>query len=106
MRTYQTILNNMKLYYHKTNGGAEYLFDTFMLCQDGHKEGVINDSTRYMVRIDGDITKDAELIVRDRDEVCRKCGSSMTEVGDDEFVCNKEDCGHNEIIKNQYAKRR
>ena len=75
----------MKLYHHKTDGGAEYLFDTFVQCNycnkceektpdDGlkicktcgtekHKEGVINDKTKYTVRIDGDITKDAELFV-------------------------------------------
>jgi hypothetical protein len=55
----------MKLYYHKTSGGAEYLFDTFIECENGHKEGVINDETKYIVRIDGDIEKDAELTVRE-----------------------------------------
>ncbi len=58
----------MKLYYHKTDGGAEYLMDTFI--QWSHngksgKEGVINDRTKYIVRIDGDITKDADLTVRE-----------------------------------------
>jgi hypothetical protein len=56
----------MRLYYHKTDGGAEYLFDTFVECPNGCKEGVINDDTRYVVRIDGDITKDAELTVRNQ----------------------------------------
>ena len=51
----------MKLYYHKTDGGAEYLMDTFIKCKNGYKEGVINGKTKYVVRIDGDITKDAEL---------------------------------------------
>lgn len=51
----------MKLYYHKTDGGAEYLFDTFIETENGYREGVINKNTRYIVRIDGDITKDAEL---------------------------------------------
>lgn len=59
----------MNLYYHKTGGGAEYLMDTFIEVQSGphkgHREGVINDDTKYIVRIDGDITKDAELTVRD-----------------------------------------
>lgn len=55
----------MKLYHHKTSGGAEYLFDTFIKCKNKHKEGVINDKTKYVVRIDGDITKDAELNVRE-----------------------------------------
>jgi len=53
----------MKLYYHKTDGGAEYLFDTYVKCPNGHKEGCINGETKYVVRIDGDITKDAELRV-------------------------------------------
>lgn len=55
---------DMKLYYHKTSGGAEYLFDTYIECEDGQKEGCINDHTKYVVRIDGNITKDAELTVR------------------------------------------
>lgn len=58
----------MNLYYHKTTGGAEYLLDTFIEVKEGkfkgHKEGVLNDNTKYVVRIDGDITKDAELTVR------------------------------------------
>ena len=53
----------MKLYYHKTSGGAEYLTDKYILCRDGHKEGIF-DNANYIVRIDGDITKDAELTVR------------------------------------------
>ena len=32
----------MKLYYHKTDGGAEYLFDTYIKTKHG-QEGVIND---------------------------------------------------------------
>lgn len=54
----------MNLYHHKTSGGAEYLTDTFIECDNGHKEGTITDKTKYVVRIDGDITKDAELIIR------------------------------------------
>ena len=75
----------MKLYYHKTDGGAEYLTDTHILCDycdnceaetpnDGsdscnecggekHKEGIF-EGARYIVRIDGDIKKDAELTDR------------------------------------------
>ena len=56
----------MKLYYHKTDGGAEYLTDKFIPCPDGTKEGVFEDS-KFIVRIDGDITKDAELSVSDKD---------------------------------------
>lgn len=58
----------MKLYYHRTDGGAEYLTDTFIECRDGHREGTVTDATRYVVRIDGDITKDAELTDRENDE--------------------------------------
>ncbi len=55
----------MQLYHHKTDGGAEYLTDTYILCDNGHKEGNMNSDTQYLIRIDGDITKDAELTVRD-----------------------------------------
>lgn len=41
----------IKLYYHKTDGGAEYLFDNFSMNPDGTKEGVIEGS-KYIVRID------------------------------------------------------
>lgn len=59
----------MKLYHHKTDGGAEYLMDTYKKFThngESYKEGVITDKTKYVVRIDGDITKDAELTVRDQ----------------------------------------
>ena len=56
----------MKLYYHKTDGGAEYLMNTFIKCESGHKEGVMNDKTKYVVRIDGNIKKDAELNVKEK----------------------------------------
>lgn len=39
--------------------------DSFIECKNGHKEGVINEDTKYVVRIDGDIEKDAELSVRE-----------------------------------------
>jgi len=47
----------IRLYYHKTDGGAEYLMDTFVEWNhDGKsgKEGVINKQTKYIVRINGD----------------------------------------------------
>jgi hypothetical protein len=56
--------NLINLYHHKTDGGAEYLTDTFILCKSGHKEGCFNDKTKYVIRIDGDITKDAEMTIR------------------------------------------
>ena len=57
---------NIKLYYHKTDGGAEYLTDKFIVCTNGHKEGIF-EGAKYIVRIDGDITKDAELTVEESD---------------------------------------
>lgn len=55
---------NIKLYYHKTDGGAEYLTDKYIKCPNGEKEGIF-EGANYIVRIDGDITKDAELSVKD-----------------------------------------
>lgn len=51
----------MKLYHHKTDGGAEYLCSSPVPNTD---EGSLALS-KYVVRIDGDITKDAELLIRD-----------------------------------------
>ena len=56
---------NIRLYHHKTDGGAEYLMDTFVEYEfEGkkHREGVFKDA-KYIVRIDGDITEDAELSI-------------------------------------------
>jgi len=61
----------IKLYYHKTDGGAEYLMDTFIKWEHNGKngkEGTLNDKTKYVVRLDGDITKDAELRIMEIDE--------------------------------------
>lgn len=58
---------HIPLYHHKTRGGAEYLFDTFAEWEhDGEKgkEGVLCSKTKYIVRIDGDITKDAVLTIK------------------------------------------
>ena len=58
----------MKLYYHRTDDGAEYLMDTFIAWKHNGKsgkEGVVNDKTKYVIRIDGDITKDAEITDRE-----------------------------------------
>ena len=53
----------MKLYYHKTDGGAEYLCSERI---EGTKEGSLN--SKYIVRIDGNIQKDSELFVRWKNE--------------------------------------
>ena len=49
----------MRLYYHKTDGGAEYLCSEAV---PGTDEGSFQ--SKYIVRIDGVITKDAELYIR------------------------------------------
>jgi hypothetical protein len=53
----------MKLYYHKTDGGAEYLCSSNV---KGTKEGSFN--SKYIVRIDGNIEKDAELSIDEGEE--------------------------------------
>lgn len=50
----------MKLYYHKTTGGAEYLCSESV---EGTNEGSFK--SKYIIRIDGDIEKDAELIIKE-----------------------------------------
>ena len=52
----------MRLYHHKTDGGAEYLCSEHV---PGTNEGYLAKS-QYIVRIDGDICNDAELFVRER----------------------------------------
>ena len=52
-----------KLYYHKTDGGAEYLTDKYVICPNGEKEGIFKGA-KFIVRIDGNIRKDAELTVK------------------------------------------
>lgn len=54
----------LKLYYHQTDGGAEYLSDKFIECDDGHREGIF-EGAKYIVRIDGDIIKDATIMIRE-----------------------------------------
>lgn len=53
----------MRLYYHQTDGGAEYLTDTFVICPNGHKEGTFTGAS-IIVRIDGNIEQDAECTLR------------------------------------------
>jgi hypothetical protein len=55
---------NKKLYYHKTDRGAEYLTDKYILCPDGSKEGVF-EGARYIIRIDGNIMRDAHLFIKE-----------------------------------------
>lgn len=40
----------MKIYYHKTAGGAEYLSTTYVECENGHREGTMEG---VFARIDG-----------------------------------------------------
>ena len=56
----------IQLYHHKTDGGAEYLTDVFIPWEHNGKSGKEGafEGAKYVVRIDGDITKDAALSVR------------------------------------------
>lgn len=68
----------MQLYYHKTSGGAEYLTDSFIKWEHNGKkgkEGSFTPNTRFIVRIDGDITKDAELSLKHY--LCPSCGFNI-----------------------------
>jgi len=68
----------MKLYHHKTTGGAEYLTDTFIKWEHNGKkgkEGTLTKNTRFIVRIDGDIEKDAELSLKNY--ICPNCGYNI-----------------------------
>ena len=52
---FNCIIRNGKrteLYCHKTDGGAEYLTDKYVVCPNGHKEGIF-DGASIMIRIDG-----------------------------------------------------
>lgn len=62
-----TKIKKIKLYYHETSGGAEYLMNTYIKREHNgikYKEGTMTDKTKYTVRIDGNIEKDAELWIR------------------------------------------
>jgi len=54
----RNMMKQVKMYYHKTDGGAEYLTDKFVRCPNGHKEGVF-ENAKYIIRLDGE----AELTV-------------------------------------------
>lgn len=63
---------HIKLYHHKTDGGAEYLTDTFIKWKHNGKtgkEGTFNDKTKFIVRIDGDIREDAEITIKPNTEI-------------------------------------
>ncbi len=50
----------MRLYHHRTDGGAEYLTDKCIDAPNGTQEGVFEGAS-IIVRIDGDIRKDAQV---------------------------------------------
>jgi len=52
----------VRLYYHKTDGGAEYLTNKWTRNPDGSREGVLMGA-RFVVRIDGDIRRNAVLYI-------------------------------------------
>ena len=58
-----TMRRTIKLYYHKTDGGAQYMTDKYIVCPNGHKEGIFEDA-EYIVRLDGS----SELIFDDESQ--------------------------------------
>ena len=85
----------MKLYHHKTDGGAEYLTDKYIICPSGHKEGIF-EGAKYIVRIDGDITKDAELSIgnqTDKKDLAKYLADYINYEKDGEGFCPEELCG-------------
>ena len=69
----------MRLYHHKTDGGAEYLCSE---CVPRTDEGSL--FSRYIVRFDGNIRRDADLLIRETEpavikehfphDFCPECG--------------------------------
>ena len=56
----------IKLYYHKTSGGAKYLMDTYLKWEHNGKKGKewrITDKTKYVIRLDGNLETDCELTI-------------------------------------------
>jgi len=41
------------LYYHKTDGGAEYLSSAYIECPNGHREGTFTADVKVLLRVDG-----------------------------------------------------
>ena len=46
-------MKTVQLYYHKTDGGAEYLMDAFVVAPNGQKVGVC-EGANYIIRLDGE----------------------------------------------------
>lgn len=83
----------IKLYKHTTDGGAEYLMDTFIKCKGGHKEGVITDKTRFIIRLDGEqelniVNLDVNKLKRDIKKIENRLVDMQYE-SDEEYY---EDC--------------
>lgn len=53
----------MKLYYHKTDGGAEYYSLDFVECPNGHKEGTVEG---VVLRTDGNEIEVFTKTLKDR----------------------------------------
>ncbi len=64
----------MKLYYHKTDGGAEYLTDTYIAWEHNGKSGKegIFEGANFIVRLDGDLTQGVEVMIKSPCKARRK----------------------------------
>ncbi len=79
----------MKLYHHKTNKRAKYLTNTFIIYPNENKEETIRKAN-YVVRIDVDIKKDAELTIRSEPYTDIKKQIKDWELRIDELIVNPD----------------
>lgn len=94
----------MKLYYHKTDGGAEYLMDKYITCPNGEKEGIMEGAKRC-IRIDG-LGITAKDIIKEisKKEAEKKYGIFVKRFSDYRYYLLKngnviDDCGDTRFIK-------
>ena len=79
-RDYMTIITDkgpIRLYYHKTDGGAEYLTDKFLVCPNGFKEGIFEGAT-VIVRLDGE--PELTSPIPDLLEALRECLGELEDI--------------------------
>ena len=84
-------MNPIKLYHHKTSGGAEYLSNKFVTCPNGEKEGIFEEA-EYVVRLDGQpelMFGNAKLIAAAPDllAACQMALSALNIIRDEYKIC-------------------
>ena len=89
----------MKLYYHKTNGEAEYLCSEAV---KGTNEGSFN--SKYIVRIDGNIKEDAELLIKENHKKWIDKSKGKPESETNGYKCVKCETGEGETHSSYCSK--